>query len=384
MSMNKKRIAFTVFALVLVVAAVVGFFYVQYKKTHISTDDAFIEGTVYTVSARVNGTVEQVLVDDNQFVKKGQLLVVLDREPFDKKLKQALAMEEAEKQRLKEIEAALLAQKRKIQAREAELNRRLTERKELKALVKARTAELKAKEARFEQAKLDLQRAENLYKKGVIPKQKYDRALTLYQTALAATEASGELKRQAELKLKGFEKVIAQTKAALKAEQAAYKRIQASIKAQKGLIKRAHAVVEEARLMLSYTRVYAPSDGYVTKKAVHRGEQIKAGQPLLAVVPLDGVYVVANYKETKIESIKKGMKVKIKVDAYPDLTLWGRVDSLMAGTGATFTLFPPENATGNYVKVVQRIPVKIVITEGLSDKYPLRIGMSVVPTVLVR
>ena len=384
MKANKKRIAFTVFALVLIVGSVVGFFYIQYKKTHISTDDAFIEGTVYTVSARVNGTIERVLVDDNQFVKKGQLLVVLDTEPFNKKLKQAQAVLEAEKEKLKEIQAGLLAQKRKIQAREAELKRRITEKQELKALVQARHAELKAREAQFEQARLDLQRAEILYKKGVIPKQKYDQAQTVYQTAQAAAEASRELKRQAELKLKGFQKVIAQSRAALKAEQAVYKRIQAAIKAQQGLIKRAQAQVEEAKLMLSYTRVYAPSDGYVTKKAVHRGEQIKAGQPLLAVVPLDGVFVIANYKETKIRSIKKGMKVKIKVDAYPGITLWGRVDSLMAGTGATFTLFPPENATGNYVKVVQRIPVKILITRGMNEEYPLRIGMSVVPTIIVR
>ena len=138
-----------------------------------------------------------------------------------------------------------------------------------------------------------------------------------------------------------------------------------------------------AELQLSYTEVYAPENGYVTRKSVDRGEQIKPGQPLLAIVPSDGLYIVANYKETKIKTIKKGMKVKIKVDAYPDLELWGVVDSIMAGTGAAFSLFPPENATGNYVKVVQRIPVKILFTKGPDSKHPLRIGMSVVPTVLV-
>jgi membrane fusion protein (multidrug efflux system) len=143
--------------------------------------------------------------------------------------------------------------------------------------------------------------------------------------------------------------------------------------------------MEKAQLLLSYTKIYAPASGFITKKAVEEGENVRAGQPLMAVTPLQGVYVVANYKETKVRKIRPGMKVKIKVDAYPGKVFWGKVESIMAGTGAVFSLFPPENATGNYVKVVQRIPVKIVLDKDqIYPEYPLRLGMSVVPTVYAK
>ncbi len=381
---RKKKIAFSIFALVLIVGLVVGLLYVRYKKTHISTDDAFVEGTVYTVSSRIDGTVEEVFVKDNQFVKKGELLVRLDRSPYEKKLNEALAALKAQRAMLDELGASLRAQKKKVEAARAELSRRLTEKEELVALVSARKAELKATEAELAQARLDLRRAEGLYKKGVIPREKYDRADTAYRTIEAKVEASKALLAQAKTRLKGFEKVIKQAEASVKAERALYEKLKAGLKAQKAKVKSAEAVVALTRLQLSYTEVYAPDDGYVTKKSVNRGEQIRAGQPLLAIVPGDGLYIVANYKETKIKSIKKGMKVRIKVDAYPDIELTGVVDSIMAGTGAAFSLFPPENATGNYVKVVQRIPVKIILTKGPDSSHPLRVGMSVVPTVLVQ
>ncbi len=380
---KKKKIAFGIFFIVIAIGLVIGFFYVRYKKTHISTDDAFVEGSVYTVSSRVDGTVEEVFVKDNQFVRKGELILRLDREPYKTKVAEARAAVEAQKAALLELKASLRAQQRKVQAQQAELQRRLTEKGELKALLRARQAELRAKKAQLQQSKKDLARAEALYKKGVIPEQKYDRARTAYETMKAATEAAQEITKQAELKLKGFDKVILQTKAALKAEKAIYDRLQSAIETQKERLKRARAVLSQAELALSYTDIYSPAEGFVTRKSIEQGEQIKAGQPLLAIVPSEGLYIVANYKETKIKAIKKGMKVKIKVDAYPDLELWGVVDSIMAGTGAAFSLFPPENATGNYVKVVQRIPVKIIITKGADKNHPLRVGMSVVPTVLV-
>jgi membrane fusion protein (multidrug efflux system) len=136
-------------------------------------------------------------------------------------------------------------------------------------------------------------------------------------------------------------------------------------------------------LNLSYTKISAPADGRVTKKSVEIGNQVQTGQPLMAVVPLDDVYVVANYKETQLEKIKPGQKVEIKVDSYPSKTFYGKVDSIMAGTGAVFSLFPPENATGNYVKVVQRIPVKILLDKDTDRQHILRIGMSVEPTVVI-
>ena len=140
--------------------------------------------------------------------------------------------------------------------------------------------------------------------------------------------------------------------------------------------------VEMAQLRLTYTSVTAPADGFVTRMSAEIGNTVQAGQPLMSLVSLDDAFVVANYKETRIERILPGQKVTMKIDAYPGLKFTGRVDSIMAGTGASFTLFPPENASGNYVKVVQRVPVKITFDNLEKAKPYLRIGLSVVPTIL--
>jgi membrane fusion protein (multidrug efflux system) len=157
--------------------------------------------------------------------------------------------------------------------------------------------------------------------------------------------------------------------------------LHASLKAQKDQAGRREAQLELAKLNLSYTNIISPGDGYVTRKSAEIGNQVAVGQPLMAIVPLSDTYVVANYKETEVKRIKPGQRVKIQVDAYPGKEFWGKVDSIMAGTGAVFSLFPPENATGNYVKVVQRIPVKIVLEKSADPDHVLRVGMSIVPTV---
>jgi len=150
------------------------------------------------------------------------------------------------------------------------------------------------------------------------------------------------------------------------------------------LVKQGEAVLDSARLNFGYTKIYAPTDGYVTKKSVEVGNQIQPGQPLMAVVPLNDIYVTANYKETQLEKVRPGQKVDITVDTYPGKVFKGKVDSIMAGTGSVFSLFPPENATGNYVKVVQRIPVKIVFDQDTDPQHVLRMGMSVEPTVVIK
>jgi|Deesub1362B_J571_1020462.scaffolds.fasta_scaffold00289_34 membrane fusion protein (multidrug efflux system) len=381
---RKKKAAFLVFFIVLVAGAVVGAFYIRYKQTHISTDDAFVEGTIHTIASKVSGTVLKVYVKDNQWVKEGELLLELDPELYIQALRKAEAALEAEKKRLYEIKTMIQVQKEKIRARGATLRRAEMARQSLLASLKAQEADLLAKKALLQQAEADLRRAKNLYKKGVIPKDRYEKAETAYSSALAAMKASQALKTHAEVSLRAQESTIQEAEAALRAEKAVLLQLEAAMETQSEKVKTREAALETARLKLSYVKVYSPSDGYITKKAVDVGEQIQAGQPLMAVVPLRDLYIVANYKETKIRKIKPGMRVKIKVDAYPDKTFWGRVDSIMAGTGAVFSLFPPENATGNYVKVVQRIPVKILLEDGADPEHVLRIGMSVVPTVLVK
>ena len=157
----------------------------------------------------------------------------------------------------------------------------------------------------------------------------------------------------------------------------------AALAGQEATIRNKAALTAGSELNRSYTRIVSPVEGYVTRKTVEKGNQVAVGTPLLAIVPLDDVWVVANYKETQVRDVKRGQRVIIKADTYQGRTFRGRVDSMMAGTGSVFSLFPPENATGNYVKVVQRIPVKIVLDRGENSDHLLRVGMSVVPTILI-
>jgi len=381
---RKRRIALAVVGLVLLAGLVAGFLLIQYRKTHITTDDAFVRGSIYQISPRVSWTVLKIYVRDNQGVKSGDLLLELEPDIFKEKVREAAAALQAEKLKLLELQSTVQARKKKISAARAHLNRVLAARGELKAALKAREAEIGAKSALLKKAGIDLKRAERLINKGVIPRDRYETAETVYETALAALKVSKALVRQAGIALQAHASVISQADAALKAEEALLNRLKAAVKTQKKVIERRRAKLEVARLSLSYSRVYAPVSGYITMKSVERGNTVRSGQPLMAVVPLDGLYVVANYKETQIERIRPGQVVRIKIDSYPGKNLSGKVDSIMAGTGSSFSLFPPENATGNYVKVVQRIPIKILLTKGSDRENILRVGMSVVPTVVVQ
>jgi len=185
--------------------------------------------------------------------------------------------------------------------------------------------------------------------------------------------------------LKAAQDLAGQMEASLGTQRALIKQTESGLPTQEAQIQQRGATLKGAELNLGYTKIYAPVDGYITKRAVETGNQIQTGQPLMAVVPLaqEDIWITANYKETDLQYVKPGQKVKITVDTYPGKVFYGKVNSLMAGTGAVFTLFPPENATGNFVKVVQRIPIKIVLDEAADPGHLLRIGMSVAPTILV-
>ncbi len=176
---------------------------------------------------------------------------------------------------------------------------------------------------------------------------------------------------------------IKQLEASFETQKAVIKQTETSLVPQHAQIQQKDAALKGTELNRSYTKIYSSSEGFVAKKSVEIGNQIQFGQFLMAIVPLDDIWITANYKETQLKRVRPGQKVKIKVDTYPDKVFYGRVDSVMAGTGAVFSLFPPENATGNYVKVVQRIPVKIFLDKDTDSDHVLRIGMSAVPTILV-
>jgi membrane fusion protein (multidrug efflux system) len=352
---RRKKFAITLFLVVAVLGALSVFFYLRYKSTHVGTDDAYIDGNVYTVAARVPGTVRKVYVDDNQDVAEGELLVELDPTDYQVRVREALSSLQEKKAKVAEMNA-------KVQAARKALA-------ETRAAMEASQASVSLQEARLAQAEKDRTRARNLHAKEAISTERYEKAMTDYDVVAAQAEAARKEFNRAGAAVKSQEARVGQAEAEKASEQAG--------------VKQAEAALEQARLNLGYTKVHAAAAGHVTKKSVEAGNRVQAGQPLMSVVSLEGVWVVANYKETDLQKIRPGQRVEIEVDTFPGKVFRGKVQSIMAGTGAVFSLFPPENATGNYVKVVQRIPVKIVFDEGTDAGHVLRIGMSVVPTVIV-
>lgn len=301
---------------------VVGFFIFDALKYQ-STDDAYVETTTVSVSPKVSGQIVKVLVEDNQEVKAGDVVAVIDKVDYKVKLDQATAS----------YERALLNQ----QNAHANLN---------------------AANSEIELAKTDVERYTKLYEAGAVSKQTLDRAITNLESIQA---------RQTSAEQAIFSK---DTSRAVKVADADLN----VLKAQK----------RAAELAYEYTDIIAPIDGTVSNKKVEVGMMVQPGSPLFVIVPND-VWVVANFKETQLEHMKKGQPVDIKIDTYGNKVFKGQVDSIQRSSGAKASLFPPENAVGSFVKIVQRIPVKIVFTEKIdNEEYSIIPGMSVVPKVKVK
>ncbi|MEJ5331109.1 MAG: HlyD family secretion protein [Desulfobaccales bacterium] len=321
--------------LLLMVAAGVGYWY--YLRIFVSTDNAYVSGHVGVVSARVPGRVAKVLVDNNQPVTAGQILLTLEPQDFEVAVAQAEAT-------LKRLRQDLAAQYARVAAARGKI-------------IQAR--------AHLNQALTDQRRYSQLYERRTVPRQTLDQMNTRVKVAQGElTEAQAE-ERQALAAIGGSTDIPLE-------EQPA--------------IKEAKARLEEARLRLSYTQVKAGVNGYVTRRQVKPGNWVQPGQPLMMVVPVDytEVWIEANYKETQLTNVCIGQQAEITVDAYPGTKFKGVVDSIMSGTGAAFALLPPENATGNWVKVVQRIPVKIRLMPPFPENQPLRLGMSCYATIDTR
>jgi len=314
-----------------------GLGYWYYLSIFVSTDDAYVDGFVNLVSPQVPGRVAQVLVDNNDYVTKGQLLVSL--EPQDYQI--AVAQAEANLNRLRQDFASKYAKVAKARAQVAEA------------------------EATLNQAVTDQKRYSNLYNRGTVPKQTLDRANTQYKVAKASVEQAQQEAQEALAEIGGSTKIPLELQPA---------------------IKEAKARLQQASLNLGYTKVVAHITGFVTRRQVEVGNWVQPGQPLMSLVPLEyqELWINANYKETQLTHVCIGQPAEVTVDTYPDVTFKGKVDSIMAGTGAAFSLLPPENATGNWVKVVQRVPVKIVLCPPFPEDKPLRLGMSTIVTIDTR
>jgi membrane fusion protein (multidrug efflux system) len=354
---KRKVVAFIIFPFIIMIGAAAVYFYLQYKKTHISTDDAYVEGRIHTVASKIFGTVKALPIQDNQLVKAGDVLLEIDPKDYQLKVKEARAGLESERAKLTQILNSVDT-----------VNKQLAQ---IIASLEASRSNLKLQEANLLLAELEFKRSEALFQRAVIPKQQYDQAKTAYEVSKAQVTAAAD-------GVKGLE-------ASVETQKAFIRQTESGIPPQQAVIKQNETTVRAAELNLSYSKIYAPVDGHITNRSVEVGNQIQPAQPLMAVVPLTRgeIWITANFKETDLTHVRPGQNVKIKVDTYPGKEFNGKVSSIMAGTGAVFSLFPPENATGNFVKVVQRIPVKIVLDGAENSDQLLRIGMSVVPTILV-
>jgi membrane fusion protein (multidrug efflux system) len=401
-----------------VVAVAVGLWYYWQRTTYETTDNAFIEGAIIQISPRVFGQVLRVHVDDNQHVNQGDLLVELDPTDYEARLAEARARLDDMLARANGAKAGLSATTTVTSAALIQAQAALQAAKEQVAMLKARLGEaeagVRAAEANLQQAQArraaaeaeakraaaDAARYRALFEKDEVSRQMLDRAETEARATAANLEAANQLVAAAEADLARAKALRESTLAALRQAESAVRQAEGRVKeAQSGPdqvrarqsdvqavqagIELQKALVRQAELNLSYTRIRAPESGYITKKSVEPGNIVQPGQALMALVA-DRLWVVANFKETQLKHMRPGQPVEIKVDAYPQLKLRGRVDSIQSGSGARFSLLPPENATGNYVKVVQRVPVKIVFTDPLPREYKLGPGMSVVPKVRVR
>ncbi|MFN2579331.1 MAG: HlyD family secretion protein [Pyrinomonadaceae bacterium] len=420
-------------ALILLLAILFGLRYWTYARSHETTDDAFIDGHIIQVSPKVPGYVLKVYVSDNQMVKAGDLLAEIDPRDLQAKVDQAKAALNAgiaqQKQAQTQVTltrvtsranmrqaAAGVAQARSgvsgARAGAASERSRITQSSaginSAEANMQQARAQLAAAQAEAVRANADVQRYQTLFEKDEVSRQRLDQAVATARTASAQVDAARE-------RVGAMEAQISEARAATAAQASNAQRAEAQVGAARAQVNEAvgrleqantapqqvavseaqatsaganlqqlQAAVDEAELQLSYSSIYAPEAGRVTRKAVEAGTLLQVGQPMLAIVPGE-VWMTANFKESQVGNIRPGQQVDVTVDAYPDKVFKAHVDSIQAGTGSRFSLIPPENATGSYVKVVQRMPVKIVFEPNQIDsEHLLAPGMSAVPEVKIK
>jgi membrane fusion protein, multidrug efflux system len=386
---NRKSRKFMVISAIVVVVVVASVLLWRYLSSYESTDDAQADVHLYPVSARISGYVIKVNVDDNQWVEKGTVLVEIDPKDYEVAVAQAqanLANAEATAQSLNitvPITSVSTSSQLKFTASDIE---------NTKAGVIAAERQLTAAHAQLEQAEAndvkaqdDLRRYKLLVDKKEVADQVYDQALAAAKSSTATVAAAHANEAAAQQFVQQAHARQVQADANYQSAETGPQQVsstKARVRAAIADVEQRRAQLEQAKLNLQYTKIVAPVSGEVNKTVVV-GLNVQPGQQLLTVVPLDQVWVTANFKETQLKHMRVGQKATIHVDST-GRTLKGHVDSIAGATGPLFSLLPPENATGNYVKIVQRVPVKIVLDQGENRDRELRPGMNVVPDVALR
>jgi len=329
--------------------------YIYYSK-HEDTDDAQIDGNISPVVARVGGYVDSLYFEDNQHVTAGQLLVKLDDRDYKVKLEQALASQKGASATVGVSESQISSTSANVATASANV-----------ATVGANVETARVK---LLQAQRDYERYANLVKDGSVTQQQFEQAQVTRDAAKASLQAAQEQYKGAQFQLRAAQDQVAGTRSQLNVANTGVSQKQADI--------------DFAKLQLSYTSITAPATGTVSKKNVQKGQLVQAGQTLFSVVEDNSLFITANFKETQMANLRSGEKVDVEVDALPDQKIEGEVYNFSPATGAKFSLLPPDNATGNYVKVVQRIPVKIKIKASDDVMKKLRPGMSVKVSVIYK
>lgn len=360
----------------LIVATVAGYFLWRYNAVRESTDDAQVDGHIYSITSRVSGTVTAVNFDENDYVKQGRVLAQLDPKDYQVALQRTQA-------ELADASASAKAASTGVPITSTTTTSSVaTARANLNAAKKAvDAAQAREREAvaNHNKAAQDLKRFEQLVQKEEISRQQYDAAVAAEQAASATLDATRS-------QIASAESQVAQAEAQLRSALTAPQQIQvmqARAGAASANVQTRDAAVDQAKLNLSYTTIKSPVDGIAGKRNVQVGQVIQAGQPITSVVDVNNIWVTANFKETQLKDMRPGQQAKVHVDAY-DRDLNGHIVSIGGATGARFSLLPPENATGNFVKVVQRVPIKIQLDAGQDSEHKLRPGMSTVVTVVTK
>jgi membrane fusion protein (multidrug efflux system) len=383
---NKKP--FLILGGVVATFAAIAGIYLLATANQESTDDAQVEADIVPIAARVSGQIARRLVEDNQRVKKGDVLVQIDDADFAARSKQA----EAELETARAQAAAADAQvhvveagaKGGLQSARASFSGSSMGVANAEAQLAAAKAALERSKAEARKGEMDLQRTKQLVAGNALPRERLDNAQVAYDASQAAlAQAQAQVAAAAEMRQLAGTRV---DEARGRLDQSTPIAAQiGSAKANADLarahIKVAEAALDLARLQLGYTKIVATEDGLVTKLSVQAGQMIQVGQPLAELVP-DRTYVVANFKETQVGRMRPGQTARVRIDAFPGVEIEARVDSLSGGTGARFSLLPPDNASGNFVKVVQRVPVRIAWLK--RPEVPLQAGLSTDVTVYIR
>jgi membrane fusion protein (multidrug efflux system) len=391
-STNGKRMARAkiIAPIVVVLLAAASALAYRYYAGWESTDDAQIDGYINPISARVAGYITNVYVDDNQYVKAGTLLAQIDPKDYEVAVASAQAtlandQATADASQVNVPVTSVNTSSQLVSAEADVANARAGISGSEQQLAAAQAAVLQA-EANNAKAQDDVKRYKQLVDKQEIPEQLYVQAVQTANGAAAAVQAALANVQAAQDAVRQAQSRLAQASASVESARTGPQQIriqQSRAVGAAAAARKSRAAVEQALLNLNYTRIVAPVDGVVAKRSAQPGQNVSPGQQLMAIVPLDDIWVTANFKETQLQNMRPGNPVEIQVDAY-GRTYAGHVDSLAGGTGAVFSLLPPENATGNYVKVVQRVPVRLRLDKGQNPDRQLRPGMSVVPRVNVR